>query len=83
MGSIVAVMVGFVKPTETVSISDSGSKEISSITEGTKNNSRITIDELSRGIVAWGFCVDDKNKQQAGIGFGSQCALPSVNFKIR
>ena len=82
VGSIVAGMVGFVMPTATISVSGSRSKEVSSITEGTKNNSKITVDKSSGGVVAWGFCVDDENERRAGIGFGSQRALPSVDFKF-
>ena len=62
VGGTVAGIVGFVKPTATLSVSGSGSKEVSLITEGTKNNSRITVDESSEGVVAWGFCVDDENE---------------------
>ena len=82
-GGTVAGSLGFLKPTGMVSVSVSGSKEVSFITEGTKNNSRITVDESSAGgVVAWGFCVDDENERQAGIEFGSQRALPSVDFEF-
>ncbi|KAF8804803.1 hypothetical protein BYT27DRAFT_7051545, partial [Phlegmacium glaucopus] len=78
MGGTVAGLVAVIP---TASFTGSRSKEASSSTECTKYHSRIT-EEHSRGVVSWGFYVDDRNERQTGIGFGRYRALPSANVRF-
>ena len=83
MSGSVTGSLGFLNPMPTMSLSGTSAREVSSSTEFTKYHSRIT-DRSSKGVVSWGFFVNDPNERKDGIRFGSpHRALPSVNFKFR